>query len=344
MNASYNFSETFCIISTTIIFDNVTKEDTEENFYFNVFATAYLTILAPAIICGNSVTILVFFRSRCIHRETCYIVCSLALADLLIGLLTVPSYLFWLQSWFRNLAQPYCMMIIGSSFFLTAASFMNLLLVSCERYLAVCHVLLHLKIWKKKFNLMCIIVSVWIVSVFVTLMLLFNVNWNFEKCAYYNIFDKTTLTVTIAIGVLLPGTTMTFMYHQIFQKTKRHFIIMYQSSLTSGSSLADYHQRQTSKRSMRIVKTLILVLVCFIICWGPFLLTMFLWSVCPWCSLPKIANEVILLLGFTNSFLNPVVYCLRHKSFRMYLLSMICSPTSKKDKIMMKKSEQTLSL
>ena len=339
MNVSYNITQTSHIAHETFIDGNGTKNDHDGTFYYNIFATIYLTLLAPAIICGNIITILVLFRGKCMHKEACYIICSLALADLLIGLFTVPAYLFYLQSWFTYLARPYCMMIIASSLFLTAASLMNLLLVSCERYLAVCHVLLHLKIWKKKLYLFFLVMLIWIASILLTLLLLSTAKWDFDSCAYYNIFDKTTLTVTIGVGVLVPGGLMAFMYHQIFKKTKKHLTIMYQASITSGSSLAHYHQRQTSQKAMKMVKTLILVLVCFVICWGPFLLAMFLWSVCPWCALPKIANEVILLLGFTNSFLNPCVYCLRHKSFRRTLRSMICSRTQPKLNAKMRKSK-----
>ena len=82
------------------------------------------------------------------------------------------------------------------------------------------------------------------------------------------------------------------------------------------SQSSEHRQKTINKCLRKMLKTLCLVLTGFIVCWGPFVFTIFLRLVCSSCQMPLLAYEVILLLGMTNSLVNPFIYCIRHRSFR----------------------------
>ena len=71
-------------------------------------------------------------------------------------------------------------------------------------------------------------------------------------------------------------------------------------------------------RTLRAVKKLSVILGCFLLTWGPFALVCVTQVLCGYekCELRDVAGSYLLLLGFCNSFLNPLVYALWNKHFR----------------------------
>lgn len=61
----------------------------EDGIWCGVFATE-----AVAIVIGNLLIVVVFARDARLRKQSCYLLISLALADLLIGLITVPMWIY----------------------------------------------------------------------------------------------------------------------------------------------------------------------------------------------------------------------------------------------------------
>jgi len=70
-----------------------------------------------------------------------------------------------------------------------------------------------------------------------------------------------------------------------------------------------------TQEEVKITNTLLIVVVCFMACWAPFVVTMFLDVYFPR-PLPRVIDIGTLLLGYANSMCNPIVYGIRNPNFR----------------------------
>lgn len=89
-------------------------------------------------------------------------------------------------------------------------------------------------------------------------------------------------------------------------------VLAMKKSLTGASSMTDLSVRQKRKEKRRteefqLALSLMVVILVFVLCWLPFCVTMFL-SVFRPQSLPRAADMFTLLLGYTNSCINPFIY------------------------------------
>lgn len=89
-NGISNFSQSFIASNTNL--NNVDAEllATDPPFEVNIPYTVLEILVAIIAIVGNAMVICVFHRERRLRRRTNYYIVSLALADLLVGLLGVP--------------------------------------------------------------------------------------------------------------------------------------------------------------------------------------------------------------------------------------------------------------
>jgi Co/Zn/Cd efflux system component len=78
------FNLTYVNISE-IVYENVKRNTTP-----NIFYTVMECLVAIVAVIGNGLVIIVFYRERRLRRRTNYYIISLALADLLVGLIGVP--------------------------------------------------------------------------------------------------------------------------------------------------------------------------------------------------------------------------------------------------------------
>ena len=75
-----------------------------------------------------------------------------------------------------------------------------------------------------------------------------------------------------------------------------------------------------TREEAKITNTLLIVVACFMACWAPFVVTMFLDVYFPR-PLPRVIDIGTLLLGYANSMCNPIVYGTRNRNFRKELVS-----------------------
>lgn len=91
-----------------------------------------------------------------------------------------------------------------------------------------------------------------------------------------------------------------------------------QADLASSGSVLTFKQKQAQKRmreELRLVASLLVVVIIFIVAWLPFCVTMF-WSVFGGSNPPpRTLDMFTLLLGYTNSCCNPIVYGIMNKRF-----------------------------
>lgn len=101
----------------------------------NVPYTALEILVAIFAIIGNSMVIIVFYRERRLRRRTNYYIVSLALADLLVGLLGIPFAIMASIGLPTNLYS--CLFTVSLLIVLCTISIFCLVAVSIDRYWAI---------------------------------------------------------------------------------------------------------------------------------------------------------------------------------------------------------------
>lgn len=276
-----------------------------------VLLYAFLVILSAVIIGGNMLVILSVICFKQLQSPTNYLILSLALADLLVGLLVYPlSMAFSLSSCVYH-EELFCKIRASFDISLSSCSILHLCCISVDRYYAVCQPLTYeSKITNSVVGVM-ILVS-WVVSVLIGIAILIG-GLNAEQCEERCFIDiLLENTVGPALSFYLPVVIMLCIYLKIFLVARRHV-----HSIRSTTALAD-----VSKMQRKATKTLAIVLGAFLLCWTPFFLCITFGPFTP-LSIPVSVIETLNWFTLTNSMLNPFIYAFFYSRFRVAFKTII---------------------
>ena len=142
-------------------------------------------------------------------------------------------------------------------------------------------------------------------------------------CFVYWQSDVYYMYFMIATCFFGPLTVMALSYFKILSFTRNHKRQLatlrnrHASKETDlvSSSAGSITILRISAEETKITHTLVIVVACFIFCWAPFAVTMFLDVYYPH-PLPRGVDFGSLLLGYANSVFNPIFYGVRNASFR----------------------------
>ncbi|XP_031155878.1 trace amine-associated receptor 1-like [Sander lucioperca] len=242
-------------------------------------------LLSVITICGNVLVIISVFYLQQLHTPTNYLILSLAVADLLVGIIVFPfSMAFSLSS---------CLYDEGLFY----------------RYYAVCQPLTY----RTKINhcvVVIMIVGCWGVSLLIGISIIIA-GLNNEKCEEMCLIDVLIAnTIGPILSFYLPVIIMLCIYLKIFlaaQKQARSFQNTTCQSKKSGATV--------SKNERKATKTLAIVLGVFLLCWTPYFLCT---TVFPFSndSVPVPVIEILNWHTLSNSMLNPFIYAFFYSWFR----------------------------
>ena len=101
------------------------------DFYsWNIVLTTSFGILATLIVIGNTLTIWIFFKQRR-RKRAYYLLISLAVADLLVGVITVPLYITLMVT------NHWLVIYTGTDVLTGIASIYTIAAISLERMYAI---------------------------------------------------------------------------------------------------------------------------------------------------------------------------------------------------------------
>ena len=172
------------------------------NCVFNIFLTYTAFML-------NIVTIYAIYKTSTMPNTLKTLLLSLACSDVAVGLFSQPLYTFFLINWLR-LHNPGCntqqVRTISSSLFSTA-SFLSVVAVSVDRFLAVHFHLRYQELVTHK-RVVIVVIGIWVHSAFVSLMVLWGLR-------------STRDLINSSIGAF--GFIITFVvYIRIYLTVRRH--------------------------------------------------------------------------------------------------------------------------
>ncbi|XP_062287461.1 trace amine-associated receptor 13c-like [Scomber scombrus] len=295
-----------------------------------------LSSISMVTVALNVLVIISISHFRQLHTPANLFLLSLAVSDLLVGLLLMPIEIIYIDTcWF--LGDIVCTLYYVVDYTITSASVANMVLLSFDRYIAICDPLRYpTKVTKRKAEI-CVCLC-WFGSVFYRILLL---NDHLEQpgrsisclgeCVV--VINYIAGAVDLVFTFIIPITVIIILYIRVFVA-----VVSQARAIRSHIAAVTAQGRRAitvKKTEMKAARTLGLVVVVFLICF------------CPYYS-PILAGQDIsvdassaafeIWLAHFNSCLNPVIYAFFYpwfrKSIKLIVTLQILKPGSRDAKIL----------
>ncbi|XP_030225011.1 histamine receptor H2a [Gadus morhua] len=291
-----------------------------------------LTVSGNVLVC---VAVCATRRLRCLTN--CFIV-SLAVTDLLLGLLVLPFSALQQLTDEWPLGPVFCNIYISLDIMLCTASILTLLAISMDRFLAVTMPLRYAALVLPG-RVAVAMASVWTVSLAVSFLPI-HMGWNTpngtvqnrragddQRACNFELNGAYALTDSL-ITFFLPLLVMCCTYYRILRiaRSQAKRIIGSRPACVVTSYDAGGNGRCTTTtvtssvtavalREHKATVTLAAVIGAFTVCWLPYFILFNVAGVKEQ-VLSGTLYEVVLWLGYANSALNPILYAALNRDFR----------------------------
>lgn len=275
-----------------------------------------------------------FFFSRQLHTPTNLLLLSLAVSDLLVGLLLMPVEIIYIEAcWY--LGDVLCTLYYVVDYIITSASVANMVLISVDRYIAICDPLRYsTKVTTRRAKTSVFLC--WLCSIIYRIVLL---NDHLEKPGRSNsclgqcvvVINNLAGIVDLIFTFIIPITIIIVLYMRVF-------VVVLTTARTIKSQITAVtaqHLGAVKTTEMKAARTLGVVVVVFLFCFCPY-------------YFPTLAGEDTSIdassaafdiwLTHFNSCLNPVIYAFFYpwfrKCIRLILTMDILKPGSSNAKVL----------
>ncbi|XP_041815288.1 trace amine-associated receptor 1-like [Chelmon rostratus] len=269
-----------------------------------VLLYVFLGSLSAVTICGNLLVIISIIYFKQLHTPTNSLILSLAVADLLVGLVVFPFNMELSATSCLFFEDVLCKVRDSIDGTLSTASILHLCCISIDRYYAVCHPLTY----RTKINFHVVVIMI-VVSWSFSLLVVFGfliAGINLEKCKQNCFIDALLANILGPIfSFYLPVILMLCIYLKIFLVAQRQVRSI--QGTKSGAT--------ASKTERKSTKTLATVMGVFLMCWSPLFLYFF-FLVLNHTSVSFAVIESLNWLALSNSMLNPFIYAFFYSWFR----------------------------
>ena len=268
-------------------------------------------ISCPFTVLLNVLVIMAVKRRPRLQSNTNILLACLAVTDALTGLVVQPSFIIAKSFYFLNGTHSEVLGACHAVFIrsLSVCSALQLMLVTCERLIAIKFTMYYLYIVTKR-NIKVAVIAVWAFT-FISEVVRFTSNAVKER------MHNLLVSLVGIFCVLFIASS----YIILYLETRRHVMNI------TAQQLPQEEVQRFAKES-KALKTTVIVVSALALSFLPITLTMLLWTT----SMKKIIDIEVTLILFPvlrtcvmlNSLLNPLIYCLRQKEMRKCVLRVPC--------------------
>ncbi|VDP23101.1 unnamed protein product [Schistosoma margrebowiei] len=236
----------------------------------------FLTICSICTVIGNLLVVLAIGLVKKLRTPSNFLIVSLAVSDLLVGLLVQPLATLRELYGYWPFGEGMCDMFISFDVLMCTASILNLCAISIDRYLAITRPLRYAAKRTPK-RMMIMILIVWLFSALISIPPMFGFKEPFVTglCEYSsNIIYQIYATCG---AFYIPLIVMLILYGRILilARNMAHADAKQQRSLVSSNwvcpKLPPVKKRNSRHQNeSKAVKTLGIIMGCFCLCWLPF--------------------------------------------------------------------------
>jgi len=261
-------------------------------------------IIAIAIIVNNVAAIAVFRKSRLLRKFGNFFLVNLAVADLMVGTISLPMYIHLIYNtpfvnWKNTRLKPFQTVHIAVDVFSGMASVFTLTVIALERVYAIYYPLRYRSMSRATYFI--ILAEVWLLAGALsgTWML------TFFEIIHHDIFAFSLALLSFAsLMVMLAA------YAALWLKIK----------LWSRNQ-----QRTLGEKERNLAVAIGIVTVVFLLTWSPFHIMNILinFKASLFTGFPYQVIYLAKFLQYSNSFVNPVIYCFKISEFRRALKNLL---------------------
>ncbi|TSK14491.1 Somatostatin receptor type 5 [Bagarius yarrelli] len=265
---------------------------------------------------GNTLVIIAILKLDKMSSATTVYIFNLALADglFMVGLPFVAFQNFQKEWIFGELACKLVMVLDGINQF---TSVFCLTVMSLDRYMALVNPL-RFAHWRTPKQAKIISAFLWLLSLIPVLPMALHFNVQYGLCVADMFVEKwwmTFLTYTFVLGFVLPFLVMIIFYATLVVTLK--YSRQYDRSCSS--------LEESQRLEKQVTKMVVALIVVFGVCWLPFYTFNF-------CSLYGTnltlifahGFETAVLLSYSWSCANPILYACLSETFRKYFRTLLC--------------------
>ena len=257
------------------------------------------------IIVLNSLTVIAFYRNRYLRKRSSYLVISLAVADMLCGVISPLDLFYYIGvtcNFWRHNAENWYQIPAVVIFWFLGCSLTNMTVISLERLNATFWPFRHRTI--KKSVYWVLIIAIWLTALLFSCALIM-IQYYTRKWDYY--YHACCSFIFICLLVICVSYVFIFVKLRFGNQPRHH---------------------GAANRERKLTVTLFTVTSLSLLMWLPYVITNFLFDATNiLMSLSDIAffrlENVLTILFYANSFLNPILYTMRMPGFRR-ALKMLC--------------------
>ncbi|XP_026150497.1 trace amine-associated receptor 4-like [Mastacembelus armatus] len=258
-------------------------------------------------------SMLLSFLSRQLHTPTNSLILSLAVSDFFVGFILLFQSMLIDGCWY--IGDLMCVVCCCIDYIITFSVVGNMVLISIDRYVAICDPL-HYSIRVTQKRVQVCVCLCWICSLFCFIVLLKD---NLKQPGQYNscvgecviMVSLSEQVVGFFIYFILPITVIVVLYMRVFVVAVSQARAM-RSHITTVTVQGS--RKVTAKKSeLKAARTLGVVVVVFIICFSPYYFV----SLADQETLFNVSTAAFLTcLYYFNSCLNPLIYASFYPWFR----------------------------